>query len=217
MYGTANGRFYDAITMFKYAFEFYDTINVAEFVAQNEEFTVDVENTITQSKLELYSVPEEESYITDTGSIISKIKANPDRFTHEVTYTRQLTAPIAKDEQVGIVNYYFDGASEPILTCKLLAASAVEAAPAATPIPTVGPTPIPATPEPKSGLVQIVSDYWIYIAGGGAVIVILIIAIIAVSGGKRKSAGRRSAAPSRGRRTDTRHTGNSSRGRGRRR
>ncbi len=223
LYGTANGRFVDATTMFMYAFEFYDTINLMDFLAKNEEFKVHVDNAAdnsTQDNLSLYPVALQESYMTDSATVITEVKNNPQRFTSEVTYIRDLTAPISKDEQVGVVKYYYNEQTEPVLVCNLLAQNTVEALPEVTPTPEPAATPVP-TASPAPTIIDTVKSNPIYVIVGGAVIVILIILIIAVSSGKkRKQPARRAAGASsqtRGRRNDTRRSGGTNRGRGRRR
>ncbi len=224
LYGTSNGRFSDAITMFMYAFEFYDTIDLVEYLGQTADFKVHIDNALdgsAEENLSLYTLPQEYKYMTDSAVVITDIKNNPGRFTHEIIYTKDLVAPIAQDEQIGVVNYYYNGEAEPVLICNLLAQNAVEAMPEVTPTPEPSPTPVP-TPVPEPTLIETIRDNLLFVIGGVVIVIVLLVIIIAAAGSKKKrQPARRSHSASsqtRGRRTgDSRYSGGTGRGRGRRR
>ncbi len=152
LYDTQIGKWTDSITMFMYAFEFYDTLDVGDFLTADVSIFEHVENAADETvedNLEMYVVPDGKAYITDKTAIIQSIKNQPERFTKVENYTRELIAPIEKDEEIGTIEYYLDGGSEPILTCTLIAANEVAAKPTATPVPTATPAKqADETPEP---------------------------------------------------------------------
>ena len=218
-----NERFVDSTTMFLYAFEFYDTLDVMDFLSGEMPQKIHVDNALdTQdyANLDVYVEPVEPAYITDIPSAIEAIKSQPGRFTKVETFNENLTAPIAMDQQVGTVEFYFDGGQEPILTCNILAAEDVEAMPEATPTPTPSPTMAP-TPTPAPTGLQNLTGYAGYILIGLALL-ILVIVIIAVVVRRSKPKPRRSSSsgprdrrPER--RYDPRFKDGVQRGRGRRR
>jgi D-alanyl-D-alanine carboxypeptidase (penicillin-binding protein 5/6) len=179
---TQTGKWTDCITMFMYAFDFYDTIDVGEFLTEDLTIKTHVENAADNDEyenLEMYVIPDTKEYITDTPAIIETIRSQPERFTREETYTRTLVAPVAKGEEIGTMDFYFDGSAEPILTCTLIAAEEVPATPVATREAT--PTPKPDTeatpaPEGKPGMVGYVG-YVLAGAAGFALAVLLIVMI----------------------------------------
>jgi serine-type D-Ala-D-Ala carboxypeptidase (penicillin-binding protein 5/6) len=127
----------DAVTMFEYGFINYDTLDVQDlFASQN--ITIPIKSAASDDssqgslQLEMRPKPESQRYITDIKSEIDKLKADPSLFQQEMTITKD-TAPIARDEQVGTVTYFFEG--KPVLICELLASRNVELM--ATPKPSV--------------------------------------------------------------------------------
>ena len=112
-----------------------------ENAADNEEY----------ENLKMYVVPDKKEYLTDITNIIEQIKNQPERFTMEKEYSHSLEAPIAKDDEIGKARFYFDGGTEPILTCTLIAANEVAAIPADTPEPTFTPEPTEELIVPDSG------------------------------------------------------------------
>ncbi len=147
LYDTQAGKWTDCITMFMYAFEFYDTLDVGDYLTADYTISAHVDKAADESvedNLEMYVVPDKKAYITDTTAIIQSIKNQPERFRKVENYPDTLVAPIEKDEEIGTIEYYFDGDSEPILTCTLIAANEVPAKPTVTAEPT-------ATPVKKDG------------------------------------------------------------------
>ena len=182
LFDTQIGKWTDCITMFMYAFDFYDTIDVGEFLTEDLTMKTHVENAADNEEydnLEMYVIPDGKAYITDTIAKIDSIKSSPERFTKEENYTHSLVAPIAKGDEIGTVNFYFDGNTEPILTCTLIAAEEVAATPVATQGEslTVKPeaTPTPA-PEGEPGTVGYVG-YALAGAGGFALAILLIVMV----------------------------------------
>lgn len=224
LYGTPNGRFSDAVTMFKYAFEFYDTINLVDFLTGDIALKAHIDNAQgnqDSDNLELYIVPNEDAYITDSIKKIAEIKANPNLFTKVETYTTNLVAPISKDSEVGYVEYYYNGEALPILTCKLFAAHDVMQMIEATPIATFTPVPENITPTPAPGLLDGITGNVGYIIIAVVGLLIIIIIIIILRGRNRpkprRDSGTRGGASSRGRQTNSRYSTGVSRGRGRKR
>jgi len=221
--GTPNGRFLDSITMFMYAFEFYDTINLGELLAR--EFTVKthVENATNSDEydnLKLNVVPKGEAYMTDEKQKIEMIKSHPELFTHTETYSAALTAPIAIGQEVGTVNFYFNGESEPILTCTLIAANDVQVMTEATPVVIATPEPVATPTAELTGIIGII-DKNKYIITGVVAIILIIILIIFISRRNKYRGSRynstRNSAQTRGRRADSRFKDGVNRGRGRKR
>ncbi len=221
--GGVNERFVDSTTLFLYAFDFYDTLDVMEFLSSEMPQKIHVDNALdTQdyANLDVYVEPVEPAYITDIPSVIESIKSQPGRFTKVETFNENLVAPIALDQQVGTVEFYLDGGQEPILICNILAAEDVAAMPEATPTLTPSPTMAP-TPTPAPTVLQGLMGYAGYILIG-LVILILVIVIISVIIRRSKPKPRRSASsgprdrrPER--RYDPRFKDGVQRGRGRRR
>ena len=216
---TKTARFYDSITMFKYAFDFYDTIELTRLLTEGLKIKTHVDNAINGGELynlEMNVVPGGEVYMTDTMEKIALIKEHPETFTRVENYNAGLTAPIAQGQEVGTVDFYLGDGQDPVLTCALVAAKDVEAMPTPTSAPTASPTPAIAPPTPAPNVIEIVKDNIIYIAAGAGVLILIII-LIAVSSAKKKARSRRHAASTRGRRNDTRFRDGVQRGRGRRR
>jgi serine-type D-Ala-D-Ala carboxypeptidase (penicillin-binding protein 5/6) len=144
---TPTGKWSDTITMFMYAFDFYDTINLAKHLTDDVTIDAHVENaasSVVNENLQMLLIPEKSKYITDTTKVIQSLIDSPDRFKM-VKHIPTLTAPIEKDAEVGTVDFYLDEGEEPVLTCTLIAAHDVEAIPVVTPEPTN--TPAPKKPE----------------------------------------------------------------------
>lgn len=221
--GEVNERFVDSTTLLLYAFEFYDTLDVMEFLGSEMPQKIHVDKALdTQdyANLDVYVEPVKPAYITDIPSAIESIKSQPGRFTKVETFNENLAAPIALDQQVGTIDFYFDGGQEPILTCKILAAEDIEAMPEATPTPTPSATMAP-TPTPAPTVLQGLMGYVGYILIGLAVLILVIVIIsIIVKRSRPKprrsaSSGPRDRRPER--RYDPRFKDGVQRGRGRRR
>jgi D-alanyl-D-alanine carboxypeptidase len=152
LYDTQKGKWTDTITMFMYAFDFYDTLNLSKYLARDLTITAHVENaasSINNENLEMFLIPQKNNYITDTTEQIQLIKDNPDSFTR-VDEIKTLVAPIKKDEEVGVSKFYLNGGAEPVLTCTLIAAHDVDPIPigGSEATPTQKPKEPEATPEP---------------------------------------------------------------------
>lgn len=150
---TPYGKWRDTITMFMYAFDFYDTINLSKYLTSDLTISAHVANaasSVNNENLEMLLVPQKNNYLTDTNGVIQAIKDNPDSFTR-VDEIDNLVAPIDKDEEVGVSKFYLDGGTDPILTCTLIAAHDVEPIPMVTPEPTATPEPNKpeTTPDPN--------------------------------------------------------------------
>ncbi len=223
LYGTPNGRFSDAVTMFKYAFEFYDTIKLSEFLSEELKLKAHAENAKNNEEynLQVQAIPIEEGYITDTTAEIEEIKNQPERFTKVVKYTSDLVAPITSGYELGTLDFFVEGQDEPVLSCKLFAANDVVAMPNATATPSPTQAPIVATPTPTPDVKTWMLGYIGYIIGGVAGLILIIVLIVIIRGKSKSKAARyssaRSAAPARGRRADTRFREGVNRGRGRKR
>lgn len=209
-----NGKWTDTITMFMYAFDFYDTIDLAKHLTQDLTITAHVENaasSVSNEELEMLLIPEKLTYITDTTGVIQAILDDPTRFT-KVENIPALIAPIAKDEEVGTIDFYLDNGEEPVLSCALIAAHDVKEIPVATPKPTESATPeksdVTAAPDSIPGIVG-------YIGYGllGLVGLLLFITLIVMI--KRKAKYHQYNVSSRGRHSTSRYNGSVGRGRGR--
>jgi len=181
LYDEAVDKWIDCITMFMYAFEFYDTIDIAELLTEELTMKAHVENAADNEEhdnLEMYVIPDGKAYITDTTAIIDSIKSQPERFTREETYTHTLVAPISKGDEIGTVNFYFDGGVEPILTCTLIAADDVAALPSVTTKATPTQDPTKATPTPaedgKPGTVGYIGYILAGIAGFALIVTLIV-------------------------------------------
>ena len=215
LFDTQAGKWTDCITMFMYAFDFYDTIDIGEFLTEDLTIAAHVENAANNDEyenLEMYVVPDGKKYITDTTAVIQAIKAQPDRFTKVETYTSDLVAPISKDDELGTVEYYFDGGDEPILTCTLIAVNDVDATPSVTPEATATVEPAEATsvpvPEGETGTIGYIG-YMLAGAAGFALISILIVTIA------RKAKYHQYHVSARGRHSATKYDDGVQKGRGR--
>lgn len=206
-----DNKWEDTITMFLYAFDLYDTIDLVQMLATDKTIPAHVENAKSEeyANIELLVTPREEgAYLTDVTTAIENIKNAPDRFTMQQNINGALTAPIEKGQVVGTVDFLLDGT--PVMTCDLVAQNAVEAMPVATPEPVVTPDPNINKP-PVKGETSLTT----YIGYGLIGLVLLILIIVLISNARRKAAyGRHST--SRGQRSGQRYSG-SQRGRGRRR
>lgn len=131
--------FTDSITMFEYGFEFFDTLNLKEFLTE-QTIQTEIKNASVddpgQGKLDLILKPQSLSYITDRQDVIDQLRADPSKFQQELNILRD-TAPIMRDQILGMVTFYYEG--NPVLTCDLLAAREVKEM--ATPAPTVSLAP----------------------------------------------------------------------------
>lgn len=208
MNGEQKLKFSDAITMFMYAFDFYDTLDLAQMLATDKTIPAHVENAKSEenANIDLLVTPREDgAYLTDVTTAIESIKNAPDRFTMQQNINGALTAPIEQGQVVGTVDFLLDGT--PVMTCDLVAQNAVEAMPVATPEPVVTPDPtVPAKDE---------TSITTYIGYGLVGLVLLILIIVLISNARRKAAYSRHST-SRGQRSAQRYQG-SQRGRGRRR
>ena len=217
---TKTARFYDSITMFKYAFDFYDTIDLVQLLTTGLTIKTHVENALNNEELynlEMNVVAGADAYMTDTKEKIKLIKENPELFARVENYNGGLTAPITQGQEVGTVDFYFKDEQNPSLTCALVAANDVAAMPTPTPVPAASPTPVTATPAPAPDIMAIVKDNIVYIAAGAGGLLLIIILIAVASSKKKKAHARRHAASSRSRINDTRRREGVQRGRGRRR
>ncbi len=181
LYDTQVGKWTDCVTMFMYAFDFYDTLDVGALLTDGLTIKTHVENAADNEEydnLEMYVIPDGKEYITKTTSMIESIKSQPERFTKVETYTSDLVAPISKDDEVGTVEYYFDGGTEPILTCTLIAVRDVEAIPSVTPETTPSPTPAKSTPTPapegKPGMIGYIGYILAGLAGFSLAVILLV-------------------------------------------
>ncbi|MCK5128897.1 MAG: D-alanyl-D-alanine carboxypeptidase [Clostridiales bacterium] len=188
LYASPKGKWSDTITMFMYAFDFYDTINLAKHLTKDVLITTHVENaaaSLDYENLEMYLVPDQQNYITDTTGMIQSIIDSPDRITRVERIDTPLVAPISKGDEVGKVDFYLDNDAESILTCTLIAAHDVEAIPVVTPEPTQTPEPnkVIGTPPPEetTGLVGYIGYILAGIAG-----LLLIIALLVMIRRKAK-------------------------------
>jgi D-alanyl-D-alanine carboxypeptidase (penicillin-binding protein 5/6) len=105
---TLNGdqslKFQDAITMFMYSFDFYDTIDLAQMLATDKTIPAHVENAKSEeyANIQLLVTPREDgAYLTDVPTAIENIKNAPDRFTMQQNIGT-LTAPIEQGQVVGL-------------------------------------------------------------------------------------------------------------------
>ncbi len=215
---TKSGRWVDSTTMFMYAFEFYDTIDLVKLLISEETISTHVDNaktSDTQDNLQMTVMPTSNAYITDTKDTIQAIFADLNRFNSVQNITTPLVAPIAIGQQVGTVEYFLDGGASPVLTCNLIAANVVEVLPEATPIPTVTPVALTPTATPENRIVGFIdNDKLIYVVIGITALLFVIIIIAMVS---RNTKQKKQAAASRSRQSTSRNSDGARRGRGRRR
>ena len=191
----------NSVTLFNYAFDFYDTIKLSELFA-DETLTAEVEGAdmnTTGSQLTITLGQGEEVYLTEPTQTITDILADKEKyFTQSIQYNVEvLTAPISEGDEVGTVTYkyiYSHNSADYLgykaaegdvqyfeYTAPLYAANSIDAMAIATPEPTVTPT---ATPEPsKWGLGDL--DLWqIALAAVGVLFVVLVILLIILATNK---------------------------------
>jgi D-alanyl-D-alanine carboxypeptidase len=118
----------DAVTLFEYGFNYYDTLDVSSLLS-SQQLSTDIKNAAgsdpDQGKLSLTLKAQSQEFMTDRKDVISGLKGDPSQFHQQVTVTED-TAPIKKDDKVGTVTFSYKG--NPVLTCDLFAARAVDAA-----------------------------------------------------------------------------------------
>jgi D-alanyl-D-alanine carboxypeptidase (penicillin-binding protein 5/6) len=210
--GDKKKKFNEAIIMFEYAFDFYDTLDLAKMLATDKTIPVDVENAKSEqhANIDLLVTPREGgAYLTDVTATIDEIKNAPERFKMVQNIAGTITAPIEQGQVVGTVDFFLDDATIPIMTCDLVAQNVVEAVPESTPTPAVTPNPVPdKSAKDEVGILT-------YVGYGLIGLVILILIITLISSARRKAAYNKHG-NSRGQRSAQRYSG-SQRGRGRRR
>ena len=187
LYDTRYGKWTDSITMFMYGFDFYDTLDLGNFLTEELMLSAHVENAADNEEfenLELYVVPEKKSYITDTTANIDALKNSPERFSRVDNIPDDLVAPISKGDEIGTVDFYLDGAEVPKLTCTLIAANDVEEKPVATQEATSTKKTVQATPAPEPEGETGTLGYVGYVLAGAAGFALAVILFVMI---KRKA------------------------------
>lgn len=195
------GKWTNTVTLFNYAFDFYDTIKLSELFTEKE-YTATVENAdmnTTGNQLNISIGQGEEVYLTETKPMTADILANTDIFfTESIVYTAgTLTAPINAGDEVGTVTYKYNyshntddylgyKAGEGDVkyfeyTAPLYAANSISAVAAATPEPTAAPMP---TPEPKTGIIDGMDLWQIALIAIGVLFIILVVLLIILAANK---------------------------------
>ena len=179
MRDSALEKWTDCITMFEYAFTFYDTLNLSEMMA-SQTLTIPVpeasEADANKGQLDLQLLSDKPVYITDRTDKIEKLKADIKQFEQKVTLIPDLKAPITRDQELGTVTFSLDGA--PVLTCKLLACRDVNSKSPAKGSELPQKSNKPQNNVPTENLKQNTAGAWLIAVG--AVILLLLAAMLAI-------------------------------------
>ena len=191
----------NSITLFNYAFDFYDTIELSELFA-DETFTVNVEEAdmyTTGDQLTIALGQGEKVYLTEPTQAIEDILADKDiYFTQTIAYNAEtLTAPINEGDELGTITYkyIYSHNSDDYLgykaaegdiqyfeyTAPLYAANSIDAIAVVTPEPSTAPT---ATPETNQGVFDGLELWQIALAAVGVLFVILVVLLIILATSK---------------------------------
>ncbi|MBN2879260.1 MAG: D-alanyl-D-alanine carboxypeptidase [Clostridia bacterium] len=205
----ADGKWLNSKTLFDYAFDFYQTIELSELF-MDKEITATVANAdmnTTGNQLTMMVGEGEKVYLTELKDLAESILADKDAyFSESIQYNAaELTAPINAGDEVGTVTYkyIYSHNSDDYLgykaqegevqyfeyTAPLYAKNTINAIAAPTTQPTASPAP---TKEPTKGLLGVFDlELWQIALGAIGVLFVILVILLIIFATSKGGANRR--------------------------